>query len=247
MQKKMFFLLLSSLLLISFVASSTQVLGTFEKEKDIILVQTCASCTYNTITSVTLPNSTALITNAVMVADGSRYTYILKAGNVTGIGIYLVNGVGDLNGADTVWAYTFEVTGTGQELTEAKAMVYIGFFIILIFLFVLSIFGIMKIPQKTYQDSDGLFIDSASVNFGRFALIGISWGLLYAINFTASNIAYAYLGTEMMGKFFFSLFIMQGYLSVPAIILYGLWLILMIKTDKKIKARLEGGLPTDGL
>lgn len=247
MKKNLILLLVLSLMMISLVSSSTQVLGTFEKEKDIILVQTCASCTYNTITSITLPNSTALITNINMTKDGSRYTYTLKAGNITSMGTYLVNGVGNLNGVDTVWSYTFEVTGTGQELTNAKAIVYIGFFALLVFLFVLSIFGIQKLPAKSFENADGLYIDVAAVNYGKFSLVGLAWGLLIAINFTASNIALAYLGTEMMGKFFFALFTIQMVLSVPAIILYGLWLILMIRTDKKIRNRIEGGLPVDGI
>ena len=69
-------------------------LGTFEQDREISLIQLCANCTFNNITSVISPNSTELIINVVMTRDWTNYNYTLLSNNTNGLGSYSVNGFG---------------------------------------------------------------------------------------------------------------------------------------------------------
>ena len=106
-------------------------LGTFKEGEDINLLQLCASCTQNTITSVRSPSSEILISNVSMTKIGSEYNYTLNSTYTTVLGTYKVNGLGDIDGEDTVWVYTFEITpqGTitslGQGLYSITVMIFI--------------------------------------------------------------------------------------------------------------------------
>lgn len=98
-------------------------LGNFQQGKSINLIQTCSNCTYNNITKIKLPDGTITDINAQMTKDGTFYNYTFS-GDTSLIGEYQVNGVGDLNGNDSVWFYSFEIQGGN-----------LGFFIIAFVLF----------------------------------------------------------------------------------------------------------------
>ena len=131
------------ILLLPTMALGLEELGTFKTGEDITLMQTCASCTYNNITSVVAPDSTELIGEVAMVKSGTKYTYSLGSGNVTQIGTYKVHGVGDLNGVDDVWVYTFNANPIENDVSDVKdwgvpAMIaIIGFVAMIISLFVI--------------------------------------------------------------------------------------------------------------
>jgi len=102
------------LFLFSFVSAAQEPqknLGTFPQYKDIKLLQICGTCTYNTITSIVYPNSTHNIIDINMTRRGAEYNYTFSQTDL--LGIYSVNGVGDLDGTANAWAYEFEVTTTG--------------------------------------------------------------------------------------------------------------------------------------
>jgi hypothetical protein len=136
--KKIILTLLLGMFLISFVSAPIQTLGTFKVGEEINLMQICASCSYNNITSVLSPSSRELIRNSPMVADGSKYNFTLLGGNTTAAGEYIVNGIGDLDGTDTVWNYNFFITPSGFSdtfdfyiiiLLIAGVMIVFGFWI----------------------------------------------------------------------------------------------------------------------
>lgn len=106
-------LLLFTLLLCSSVFAEQQSLGTFEKDRCINLLQTCANCTFVNITSVKYPNSSILLGNVEMTKQGTEYNFTIC--NASVLGDYIVNGVGDVDGVNTVWAYDFKVTMDGYE------------------------------------------------------------------------------------------------------------------------------------
>lgn len=94
--------------------ASAGLIGPFKQGQDINLPQTCDDCTYNNITSILYPNSSIAISNVQMAKDGTFFSYTLNGGYTNILGTYIINGVGDLNGVATVWAYDFDVTPTGE-------------------------------------------------------------------------------------------------------------------------------------
>ncbi len=133
---KILLTLMLGVFLISFASAQIQSLGTFKLGDDINLIQTCDNCTFNNITSVLYPNSTQTIGEFSMTKTGTIYNFTLSSARITEVGIYIVNGFGDLNGIDTVWNYNFEVTPSGviQESILNNSVLLILVFLSLIFL-----------------------------------------------------------------------------------------------------------------
>lgn len=147
--KKIILIVFLALFLISFVNAEQQSLGTFKKDSCVNLIQTCSNCSFINITSVVYPNSTNAITNKLMTKSNSLYNYSFCLTNVSGT--YIVNGLGNPDGINTVFAYDFEINPIGIPATEVRATamnraVYI-LFIIAIVLFIAFLYT-QNVPFK---------------------------------------------------------------------------------------------------
>jgi hypothetical protein len=126
MIKKLLTLLFLTLFLfnLNFI-SALDDLGTFKQNSCVRLVQTCVSCSYVNISSVSNSNTNnTLISNVEMINSGNgewHYNFC----DTDQIGRYDVRGKGDIDGADDSFVYYFEVTPSGFQGT-------LGFYIILI-------------------------------------------------------------------------------------------------------------------
>lgn len=143
-------LLIVLLLIIPVVTAEVQTLGTFKKGNCVDLKQTCSSCTYNKITSIVYPNSTVAIATVDMTTiNNIEYTY--QFCNTQVLGNYIVNGYGDVDGTDTVWAYDFLVTENGNEEPTGTVIV----FFVIIFLVLIGTFGMLAIATLDgFKDLD---------------------------------------------------------------------------------------------
>jgi len=112
-------------------------LGTFKQNNCINLIQTCNNCTSVNITSVLYPNSSQIISEAIMQKVGTMYNYTLC--NTSILGNYIVNGVGDIDGIITTWNYDFIITPSGSMQTTAQGISSIA--IIVLVLALTCIFG----------------------------------------------------------------------------------------------------------
>ena len=133
MNKFIFLILLVALL--PMMSASIENLGTFKQGSCVNLLQTCADCTYNNISSVVQPDGIkGLSVLTAMTKAGTEYTQ--EFCNTTKPGTYSVNGYGDIGGVLTSWNYNFEVTPTGSEnntnffimmILVATGLVLLGF------------------------------------------------------------------------------------------------------------------------
>ena len=98
-------------------------LGTFKQYSCINLLQTCADCTYNNISSVTLPDGVAALGLVAMTKSGTEYTYSFC--NTSKAGTYNVNGYGDATGVITKWNYVFNVTPTGGAESNTTFFIFL--------------------------------------------------------------------------------------------------------------------------
>jgi len=126
--KKIWIILLLGILIIPAVSS---LLGTFEKEKDIELIQTCNNCTSCNLTAIKYPNGTNILTNVEMTEDGTYYNYTLDGDNVTEIGTYKYcydcgNAVESKTGC-----IDFQVTLSGDEPPEGQSYILAGIIFVL--------------------------------------------------------------------------------------------------------------------
>ncbi len=129
--KKILLILLVSLLLVTTISASIESLGAFKQGESINLIQNCADCSYNNITTVMLGNGTLLTINDNMQKDRAFFNLTLDSGNALSLGTYFINGIGDPSGVDTTWSYTLEVTPSGEDGNENT--IFFIFVILLIY------------------------------------------------------------------------------------------------------------------
>lgn len=239
--KKLILFLMLGIFLISFASATIQTLGTFAQEKDINLIQTCASCTFNNITSVISPTSQELIGNFKMTKTGSVYNFTLGGGNTTILGEYLINGIGDIDGVNTVWNYNLFVTPNGKQFTTGNAIVYLGFIIILLFTFFLTIYGASKVRWKhTKADEDKII----TINHFRyvkvllFAMAYFELMFLFGLSYKIFNEA----GIEGFTQFFNFIYQLFLRLMFPLMVFLVIVIFIIWINNKKLSKRLKLGL-----
>lgn len=244
MKIKSFVLILGIVLLIGLVSAEVSTLGTFKQNECVQLKQTCADCTYVNIVSVTYPNSSQKLGLTPMVQDGVFFTYDYCDTDL--IGQYIVDGEGDVGGTSTVFSYDFEVTYDGNILNTQRAILYIGLIVILVFLFLLLMFNIGKLPSGEVVTDEGLLVDINNLKYLRPIFWALGWGLLLGIVFITSNISIAYLPTAMFGDFFFMLYRVMFLATLPMAIIWFIFLFARMFKDKEIKRMIDRGVDIRG-
>ncbi len=209
--KKIFLTLLFGILLLS-TASAISDLGTFKQGSNVVLVQTCASCTYNNITTVTYPNSTVITINDWMAKDGSFYS---RSFNLTdALGTYLVNGVGDLDGVDTIWGYNFEVTQTGFDLEISESILYIIILIATFILFLAFLYPAITLPYSNETNPDGSITRIARAKYLKLLSIWFAYGFLMWSLQTLNGISSSFIKLTYLSNFITSIFTYTQWFSV---------------------------------
>jgi len=77
-----------------------------------------------------------------------NYTYCFPELN----GQYNINGVGDLGGENTVWAYTLTLTPNGEEPRTCQNLIlYLGLILIILILFIICIYSLLEIDNFSWK------------------------------------------------------------------------------------------------
>jgi hypothetical protein len=137
MKNKLFLFVLLGLFLISFTSAMDcdgTFLGTFKVNTNIELRQTCDSCSYVTLSSLTYPNSTMINVNTNMTKTGVDYNYSFRTDL---IGNYYYSVFGDKDGTLVSENFCFEVTPSGNSGSEWS----IFFIILFVIIYGIGFFG----------------------------------------------------------------------------------------------------------
>jgi hypothetical protein len=128
-------------------------IGTFKQHDVIQLRQTCDTCTYVNISSITLPDSNILYKNDAMTKQGIDFNYSFY--DSTLIGTYYYSVAGDKDAGFETETFCFDITPSGKG--EYGNMI---FFIILFVIFAgIIIWGVsIKHEWITIIGCFGLFV-----------------------------------------------------------------------------------------
>jgi len=226
------------------MVSAQESFGTFKQNECVNLIQTCSNCTYINITNIAYPNSSIALSNVEMTADGTLFNYSFC--NTSIIGTYFVNGIGDLDGINSVWNYVFDITYTGDALTAQQSYIYIGGLIFLVLLILGISILINKLPSNDSVDEEGSILQINQLKHLREVLWIVIWGLGLAIMFIISNLSLAYLSSPMMGNLFFVIWQMMFYVTIIGVPIYIIWIIYKLFRDAEMKRMLERGIDMRG-
>ncbi len=147
----LFLLLLSATL---FVSAEINSFGSYAKGSDVLIRQTCASCTYVNV-SVSYPNSTLAITNVGMTnAGGGTWTYLFN--DTKTLGRYDITGSGDLEGTPTSFdVLYFDINEYG--IAASLFALYTILYLILIFAGYLFYYKFATNNGKSIKDPNFLY------------------------------------------------------------------------------------------
>jgi len=243
MRKIMLVIILGMFLIM--LAGAKIPLGTKEKGECIQLQQTCDSCTYVNLSSVTYPNSTILYFDEVMTKNGVEYNYTFCSTST--LGDYFFSVKGDKDGSLATEEGSFEVTYTGDSLNTQKSILYVALLGILIFFFILIIYFAGKLPNSEVRNEEGQLIDINNLKYFGSVLLFIAWMILIAIFYITSNLAFAYLGEILFAKILFMIYRICFGLTLPLVFVWFIWIFVQILKDKKLKRMITKGIfPTGG-
>jgi len=242
--KKQILILTFIILFLPFISGDGESFGRVAKGECMKLKMPCDNCTFVNITSIQYPNSSDAVSNSAMTKDGTEYNYTFCETYV--IGFYNVYTFGDDDGfIDTRGDY-FEVTGTGQEFNQARSTFYIGIIVLLLFLFIGTLFTASKLPDKDPTDDYGMLISINHLKYLRPVLLTLAWMLLLGILFISANISLAYLGTDMVGNLLFNIYIIMFWTTIIAVPIMFIYTLVGVFKDKEVQKMIERGVEIPG-
>jgi len=234
MNKKISVTIILGIFLIGF-ASSLIDLGSIDYGETIRIKQNCEDATYINISSVSYPNGSTAVSNIEMTSSGSgEFYYDFTDTNL--YGRHDVLGISD--GCEKTFATYFTV---GEELTVGKSISYLGFIMIILFAFFLTIYGAGKIEWKQRKNKEGEILTINNFRYIKILLYVISYfelmflfGLSYKVCREA-NID----GFTNFFNFVYQIFLALIYplMIFLIIIIFVTWI-----NNKKLSKRLKLGL-----
>lgn len=186
-------------------------------------------------------NNGTLILNQTLTPQNNGYILDISKYNFTNRGIYSLDIYCNSSGWGGFSSGTFEATGSGQGLSSSIATVYIIYFSLLVFLFVLCILGIVKLPRDNDKSEEGAFMNINNLKYLNYVLWIISWGLIIAILWMASNLDLAYFNINLFGNLFFILFRITLIASTIIVPIWFIYILSRIVDDQRLKRILDHG------
>lgn len=143
-------------------------------------------------------------------------------------------------------AWSFDVTQSGLSVTMGQGLLYLGFFIMLIFTFLVVLFSINQLPSTNTKDEEGVILSISYLKYLRPVGWMFEYMLIVAILFLSSNIAFAFLNEQLFAKILFTLFIITFSLAPVIITVWIIWIYRQMFHDKEMQNLLNRGFFSEG-
>lgn len=236
-------IILLGIFLIGFT-SSLECWSVAKQNTEIQLIQKCPSCSYSNLTSISYPNGTVFL-NEAMDKNGINFNYTLPDSSQSGRISY--GTIGDKDGASPPKEETLciEITKTGSSVETGESLMYITILIFIMIFLGLSLYVAIITPYQNLGEmsSDGPVITKVTkTKYVKIFATWFSYGLLLTFITVLTGMINNYVQFEGMKGLFTNTYIFLtalGYgVSVAAIVLiiWNVWKDIIL--NKKI---LEGG------
>ena len=238
--KKLFIFLLIGVFLLSFISAACQdgdgYLGDKEPNTCVRISQTCASCTYVNISSVTLSTiNETLITNVSMSNLGNS-EWVYQFCNTSQFGSYFVVGEGNIGGTNTIFRSCFDI---GQNLNTGESFIYGIFLFILFGLLFIMFYFIIIMPKENPTNDDGFIIEIIKMKYIRALLIGIIYPLIIVILNLMNGLAVRFATSSIFAGTLGFLFETMLRMAWTYTVIIILWIIYMLIKDSNVKKSIE--------
>ena len=142
--------------------------------------------------------------------------------------------------------YTFDAVYTGKTINSAQAILYSAFFFILVFVFIMVIFGIQQLPSDNERDEEGKILSITYLKYLRNVLWFFEWMLFIGILYLSSNLAFAYLHEELFAQILFVLFRVSFGITPVIVIVWLIWIFVSMFHDRQMQQILNRGMFPQG-
>ena len=244
MKTKLFLILLLGVLLIGNVYALDNLEDAGTQGRNFTLIQTCSDATYITLSTIQYPAKTVSVINANMTSLGSGSgAFGYNFTDTTELGRYDVTGISD--GCENTFATYFEISYSGEELNISKAILNLGFLVLVIILFISVVVLTGHLPNGNDEDGFGKLMSINNLKYLNYCLYLVAYGLLLGVFFLASNISKAYLTNAMFGSILFAIFKILMVLAYPLVLFMLIFIFVSIFKDREMKQMMDRGV-TDG-
>lgn len=138
---------------------------------------------------------------------------------------------------------SFEVTPSGSILSTGEGIIYIIFICVLIFTFLLLLYGSIKIKFGNHRAADGTIISINDLKYLKVVCMVFSYLILMAIFGIMRQITANYLYLNGASKTFQWLFWFMLSFTWPIIVFSVIMMLVMFLTGKKLNKALMRGVP----
>jgi hypothetical protein len=241
--KKVFIFFLVFLISFSFVFA-----GDFERVKQgevINLTQTCGNCSYMNLSYIKYISTGKFILGpGEYIMNNADNVYYYEFNGTTDLGIHEWCFHGDpSSGEDVPACLKFEVTRQGFEINEAEGVIYSISLVVVLILFLITLYYGLAIPWKDYRSPDGNILAIDYKKYLKLGLIFISYLMLTFLFGIGKGMAYSFLQSNEAYNFFnvgFSILLIG---IMPSLIATSYFVIASALFDKKVQRAIERGLP----
>jgi len=197
----------------------------------------CIIHMYNDVGSHILQDNLEADSNAV------DFKLTIDKGNFTTSGTYSY--IAQCNSSRTggFIASSFIVSNEGEVLETPHSIIYSTLFLALIFLLITVVIGIFLLPSENDKGDDGMILNINNLKYLRIVLGFVSWGLLMAIMFISSNLAFNFLNAGLMANVFWAIYRVMMILTLPIVVVMFIWIFVKIFQDSETKRMIERGIP----
>jgi len=134
----------------------------------------------------------------------------------------------------------------GKELSEAKAIMYIGFLALLVLIFFLNFIGMGFLPKRNQRDEEGKILSISYLKYFRDVLWMSGYFLFIAITFIASNLAFAFLEEQLVANMLLTIFKISLGAAPIVVTIWLVWIFVSMFHDKQFQNLLNRGMFPQG-
>lgn len=245
--KKLFLLFLMLMFVFSFASAEQFFTGHAANISVPVRVNGATSSTVKCNITIFDPNNNILVPFQAMtndVAYTKNFYYTLPASNTSQIGNYCgdITCFDSATGLNATETKCIDVNNAGKDYSTEEAITYILVLIVLIGLFLLCLWGAIKLPWENPRGEWGEVLHINYKKYGKIFCVGFSYIFLVWIVYIIWNLCYAFLQLQALNTFLMFLFYILLGLSLPLLVVGIVGTLIIYTREKKIMEALNRGL-----
>jgi hypothetical protein len=175
-------------------------------------------------------------------STAQTFNYTLPSTNTSEVGDYCYDVTCIDAGLNQTSNYCIEVTPTGKTFTIAQSITYFLLLIIVIGLFLFSLYGSIVIPFRNPRNEVDSIVKINYMKYLKVFSIAMSYMFLTFLSYLSWNLAFGYLYLDTLAKYFNWIYTMLMVIALPLLITIAIFMMVIYLQDKKVQGYLERGL-----